>query len=85
VTKDAKLQYEQNLTNLPIAVVILRAASNDIEDVQPLIEPLLTALPPVPDGRGAAIIVAAQGDHPYPLIELDRNFRLSRNHVETRD
>ena len=44
LTKDAKLQYERNLTNLPIAVVILRAASNDIDDVRPLIPSLLAAL-----------------------------------------
>jgi len=27
VTKDANLQYEQNLSNLPVAVVVLRASS----------------------------------------------------------
>jgi hypothetical protein len=44
LTKDAKLQYEQNLTDLPIAVVILHARSNDMDDIRPLIAPLLTAL-----------------------------------------
>jgi predicted nuclease of predicted toxin-antitoxin system len=48
VTKDAKLEYEQNLTNLPIAVVILRAASNDIDDLRPLIPALLIALKSLP-------------------------------------
>src|SRR5437868_3790323 len=44
LTKDANLQYEQNLTNLPMAVVVIKAASNDIDDVRPLIPTLLDAL-----------------------------------------
>jgi predicted nuclease of predicted toxin-antitoxin system len=44
LTKDANLQYEQNLTELPIAVVIVRAASNDLDDLRPLIPSLLNAL-----------------------------------------
>ena len=49
VTKDANLQYEQNLVNLPISLIVLRAASNDIDDIRPLLPALLrvlTALPP---------------------------------------
>jgi predicted nuclease of predicted toxin-antitoxin system len=49
VTKDANLQYEQNLVNLPTAVIVLRATSNDIDDIRPLLPALLnvlTALPP---------------------------------------
>jgi predicted nuclease of predicted toxin-antitoxin system len=42
LTKDAGIQYEQNLSLLPIAVVILQAPSNDIEDIRPLL-PLLLA------------------------------------------
>jgi len=37
LTKDANLQCEQNLMNLPIAVIILHAASNDIDDIRPLL------------------------------------------------
>jgi predicted nuclease of predicted toxin-antitoxin system len=33
LTKDANLEYEQNLKDLPIAVVVLEAASNDIDDI----------------------------------------------------
>ena len=44
VTKDANVQYEQNLVNLPIAVVILHAATNDIDDIRPLMSALLAAL-----------------------------------------
>jgi len=48
VTKDANLQYEQNLASLPIAVVVLRAPSNDIEDIRPLLPTLLKALVDLP-------------------------------------
>jgi predicted nuclease of predicted toxin-antitoxin system len=44
LTKDANLQYEQNLVDLPVSVVVLRARSNDIEDLRPLIPDLLNAL-----------------------------------------
>lgn len=49
LTKDANLQYEQNLVHLPIAVIVIRAASNDIDDIRPLLPALLqtlTSLPP---------------------------------------
>jgi predicted nuclease of predicted toxin-antitoxin system len=48
LTKDTKLRYQQNPTNLPVAVVVLRAASNDIEDLRPLIPALLRALTTLP-------------------------------------
>lgn len=44
LTKDANLQYEQNLVNLPLAVVVLRAATNDVDDLRPLIPRLLVTL-----------------------------------------
>jgi predicted nuclease of predicted toxin-antitoxin system len=49
LTKDANVEYKQNLVNLPIAVVILSAASNDIDDIRPLLPSLseeLANLPP---------------------------------------
>jgi hypothetical protein len=48
LTKDANVQYEQNLVNLSIAVVILHAPSNDIDDIRPLLPALLTALSNLP-------------------------------------
>lgn len=48
VTKDANLQYEQNLVNLPIAVIVIRAASNDIDDIRPLLPAILDALANLP-------------------------------------
>ena len=44
ITKDSNLEYQQNLVQLPTSVVILRAASNDIDDLRPLIPTLLDAL-----------------------------------------
>jgi predicted nuclease of predicted toxin-antitoxin system len=44
ITKDANLEYEQNLMNLPISVVVLEAASNDMDDIRPLLPILLKAL-----------------------------------------
>ena len=41
---DARLEYEQNLMHLLVAVIILRAESNDIDDVRPLIPALVIAL-----------------------------------------
>lgn len=51
LTKDANVQYEQNLVNLPLAVVILHAPTNDIDDIRPLIPGLLTALTALPANR----------------------------------
>lgn len=44
VTKDTKLQYEQNLINLPISIVVLQAASNDLDDIRPRLPALIEAL-----------------------------------------
>jgi predicted nuclease of predicted toxin-antitoxin system len=45
LTKDANLEYEQNLTNLPISVVVIDAVSNDMDDIRPLLPTLLSMLP----------------------------------------
>lgn len=44
ITQDAGIQYEQNLTDLPIAVAILHALSNDIVYIRPLSPALLNDL-----------------------------------------
>ena len=49
LTKDTGLQFEQNLVNLSLAVVVIRAASNDIDDIRPFLPALaqkLANLPP---------------------------------------
>src|SRR4051794_4424394 len=44
LTTDRNLEHQQNLATLPIAIIVLEAASNDIGDMLPLVPNLLTAL-----------------------------------------
>jgi hypothetical protein len=44
VTTDRGVPYEQHVAALAIAVIVLHAASNDLEDLEPLVPNLLTAL-----------------------------------------
>ena len=44
LTADQNLRFQQNLSNLPVAVVVLAANSNRIEDLRPLIPELLGLL-----------------------------------------
>jgi hypothetical protein len=44
LTADQNLQYQQNLSTLPVSVVVLVAKTNRIQDLQPLIPQLLAAL-----------------------------------------
>ena len=44
ITVDKNLPYQQNLKNLPIAVVLLDALSNELEYLLPLISNLEAAL-----------------------------------------
>ena len=48
LTLDAGIEYEQNLINLPCSVIIIRAASNAFEHVQPHIPAILTAIQKLP-------------------------------------
>lgn len=44
VTKDSGMESQQDPKSLPLAVVLLRAATNDLEDIKPLVPLLLAAL-----------------------------------------
>lgn len=44
VTMDSGVAYQQNLSTLPLAVVILAAVSNDLADLLPLLPTLLARL-----------------------------------------
>jgi hypothetical protein len=44
VTTDRGVAHQQQLASLPIAVVILHAATNDLDDLEPLTPALLAAL-----------------------------------------
>jgi hypothetical protein len=45
ITTDKSIQFQQNLSKHDIAFVLLRAHSNDIADIQPLVPELLRRLP----------------------------------------
>jgi hypothetical protein len=55
VTVDRNLTFQQNLPRFDMAVVVLRAPTNRLEDLQPLVPKLLQALPTAK--RGEAIWV----------------------------
>ncbi|HEY8872213.1 MAG TPA: DUF5615 family PIN-like protein [Stellaceae bacterium] len=44
VTADQNLQFQQNLSGAPLGVVVLVARSNALEDLLPLVLPLLQAV-----------------------------------------
>ena len=50
-TLDQSLRFQQNLRGRPVAVLVLRARSNRIEDLAPLVPALLAALPSAPPGQ----------------------------------
>jgi hypothetical protein len=55
VTVDRNLSFQQNLPEFDIAVVVLRARSNRLADLQALVPALLAAIPAAK--RGAATFV----------------------------
>lgn len=50
LTPDRNLQYQQNIPRAGVAVVVLRAPSNRMEDLLPLIPKLLPLLAEVKEG-----------------------------------
>ena len=55
VTVDRNLPYQQNLPKYNIAVVVLRAKSNRLADLQPLVPELLSVVQTVPIGTATII------------------------------
>lgn len=45
VTVDRNLSFQQNLPAFPIAVIVLRARSNRLDDLRPLVPELLACIP----------------------------------------
>ena len=43
VTTDRNIEFQQNLATLPIAILVLVAASNRLEDIEPLVPKVLGA------------------------------------------
>ncbi len=44
ITKDTGIRYEQNLATLALSVVVLKAKTNKIEDIRPLLPELMQRL-----------------------------------------
>ena len=57
VTVDQNLSFQQNLTSHPIAVIVLRAKSNRLAELEPLMPKLLAAI--ASSRRGEAVFVDA--------------------------
>jgi hypothetical protein len=55
--EDRNLSYQQDLSAFDIAIVVLAARSNRLEDLRPLMPPLLEVLPTA--ARGA--VTSVQG------------------------
>lgn len=55
ITVDRNLSFQQHLPAFTIAVIVLRAVSNRLADLQPLVPELLAAIPKA--GRGAVTYV----------------------------
>ena len=51
VTMDRSLEFQQKLGPLPFGILLIRAASNRLHDVQPLIPDILAALPALVPGK----------------------------------
>jgi predicted nuclease of predicted toxin-antitoxin system len=51
VTTDKNLQYQQNLSQYSLAFILLRARTNDIVDLEPLIPKLLPELERISGGH----------------------------------
>ena len=51
ITIDKNIRYQQNMTGRKIAILILRAPSNDISDISPLVPKALAALQSIRPGQ----------------------------------
>ena len=51
ITVDRNLEYQQNVPGLGLAVVALRARSNDIDDLVPLMPSLVDLIPTLQPGQ----------------------------------
>jgi len=51
LTVDRSLSFQQNLARAPIAVVVLAARSNKLEDLAPLMEKVREILPDLESGQ----------------------------------
>jgi hypothetical protein len=57
LTGDQNLQFQQNIAKRRIGLVVLCAASNAIEDLQPLLPSALTAIEAVQPGQVVRVVI----------------------------
>jgi len=55
VTVDRNLSFQQNLPSFSIAVIVLRAKTNRLADLRPLLPDLLVAIDAAPPGIATAV------------------------------
>ena len=55
VTVDRNLSFQQNLSAFKIAVVVLRAKTNRLADIRPLVPDLLAVLPGLKPGTSTSV------------------------------
>jgi len=55
IAVDTGIEYQQNLASLAVGVIALRARSNRIEDLRPLMPRVRQALPTLGPGRWVAV------------------------------
>ena len=60
LTMDKSIEFQQDVANLALAVVALRARSNDIVDLEPLIPQVLAILPSADPGQFVRVQAAAR-------------------------
>lgn len=51
VTVDKNLKHQQNITNRRIAILVVRAESNDIDDIRPHLPEILAGLQSIKPGQ----------------------------------
>lgn len=51
LTVDSNIEFQQNTASLPIAVIVLVAVSNDIDQLRPLMPQVCELLPTIERGR----------------------------------
>jgi predicted nuclease of predicted toxin-antitoxin system len=51
VTADKNIEYQQNLSALPIAILVILAASNRMVDLEPMVPAILRALNHLPPNK----------------------------------
>lgn len=71
ITTDKSLQHQQNLSTWSIAFLLLRAVSNDIADLQPLVPRLIASLADA--APGTLTVIGYESPYPSAASILSSN------------